>query len=55
MKEIVPLNVDSYGIARTITADYGHASAYHILFIKERFSLMGVLEIYERDTERDMG
>lgn len=55
MKEIAPLNVDSYRVVRTITADYGHASAYHILFIKDRFSLMGVLEIYERDTERDMG
>lgn len=36
------------GLAPTLTRDYGHASAIHIIMEREdaRFNLPGVLEVY---------
>lgn len=33
----------------TVTADYGHSSAYHTLRLDDRFSMMGVLEIWKKE------
>lgn len=36
-------------LGRTVTADYGHSSAYHTLRLDDRFSMMGVLEIWKKE------